>query len=79
MIFAIRARIERTQIYQRRMYLSACGRYRVSEFFRRLEGRYVYYAERRAPNGWDTIGHAHRTRAAAERACERFEGGKIHG
>lgn len=76
MIFATRARIERTQMYQRRMYLSACGNFRVSEFFRRVEGRYVYYAERRVANGWDTIGQAHRTRAAAERACERFARGE---
>jgi len=76
--FAHRARVQKTDIYVRRIWVSACGSFRVSEFIRRLEGgQRVYKAEWCLPGGnvWDVIS-THRTRCAAERACrKRQEGG----
>ena len=77
MTFAARARVQRTEIFARRIWQSDCGRYRVSEFKRLLEqGQKVYKAERLCgiTSTWDVIS-THRTRHAAERACRKHEGG----
>lgn len=70
--FVTRARIERTEIYRRRIWISRCGAYRVSEFQRLLEGgRKVFYAERYCGGGcWDVLSR-HRKRHAALQSCRR--------
>lgn len=73
MQFATRARVERTDIYIRRIWMSRDGCYRVSEF-KRTDGTTVYYAERfgMCPIGpvWDVISR-HRKKSTAIAACDR--------
>lgn len=73
MHFATRARVERTDIYIRRIWRADNGLYRVSEF-RRTDGTIVYKAEcfRKSAIGWtwDVISR-HRKKSRAIAACER--------
>jgi len=80
--FRKRAVVEETDLYRRRSWDSRDGRFSVSEFTRHLEGNQrVFYAEVlcRLPDGrdvWDVIS-CHRTRRAAEKACEQLAKRKL--
>lgn len=77
-----RATIERTPIYVRRMWVSRCGRYRISEFRRVVEGHLVYYSERswRREDGrvcWDVLRRHYSYTAAVNTCCRHAREGSL--